>query len=69
MRAMVRSLRNREIIDEHTSALLDDLRTVGNTAAHSNTAEFTKEDAMRYRRLADQVIALLENADLKEMLK
>ena len=53
--SMTRLLRNRNLIDHHTSALLDDLRVLGNAAAHgSNETEFTKEDAFRYRKLADE---------------
>ena len=44
-----------------TSALLDDLRTVGNAALHpDDDTTFTKGDALRYRALADRVIARLE---------
>lgn len=53
----IRFLRSREVIDAHTSAILDDLRNVGNTAAHGLGAYgLTKEDAMRYRKLVTQVI-------------
>jgi Domain of unknown function (DUF4145) len=54
--SIIRLLRNRNIIDPHTSALLDDLRVVGNTAAHGGDGtEFSKADALRYRNLADEV--------------
>lgn len=59
--ALTRFLRNNEYIDPHTSSLLEDLRVVGNGAAHSTASFFTKEDAVRYRALADQVIVRLGN--------
>jgi hypothetical protein len=61
---LTRLLRNREIIDSQTSALLDDLRVLGNNAAHSPNTEFTKEEALRYRTLADQMIARLRLTEL-----
>jgi hypothetical protein len=43
MRTMTRLLRSRGLIDHQTSALLDDLRVVGNTAAHRGSeVTFTK---------------------------
>ena len=53
----IRILRKHGIIDEKTSALLDDLRTIGNQAAHSaDGTEFTKESALRFGKLTDDVI-------------
>jgi hypothetical protein len=49
---MVRILRNNNIIDHSTSALLDDLRVIGNKAAHDTAAVFTKDDALKFRDLA-----------------
>jgi hypothetical protein len=55
--AGVRALRKHGLIDPRLSAILDDLRSIGNSAAHDTSAtELTKEDAMRYRRLADLAI-------------
>lgn len=54
--AAIRVLRARDAIDAHTSAILDDLRNVGNAAAHGSADGLTKKDAMRYRRLVKQVI-------------
>ncbi len=40
--------------------LLDDLRAIGNAAAHSNAdTTFTKDDALHFVSLADQVISRL----------
>jgi hypothetical protein len=40
---------------------LDDLRTIGNQAAHSaDGAEFTKEAALRFGKLADSTIAYVK---------
>jgi len=53
----VRSLRNKGIISPQASALLDDLRAIGNRAAHGgDDAIFTKEEADRYRALARRAI-------------
>jgi hypothetical protein len=54
--ALTRELRKHELIDEGTSALLDDLRAIGNTAAHAYDVEITEEDARRFRMLAEQLI-------------
>jgi Domain of unknown function (DUF4145) len=55
----IRVLRQHNIIDEKTSALFDDLRTIGNRAAHSEDGnEFTTEEALRFRKLTDDAIAL-----------
>jgi len=60
-----RALRNKGVIDHQTSALLDDLRVVGNAAAHSGTdTQFTKEEAMRFGALADRTIDQLRAAEL-----
>jgi hypothetical protein len=54
-----RILRKQGIIDSNTSALLDDLRTIGNRAAHSNEADFSVADALRFGKLADETISLI----------
>lgn len=51
-----RILRGEKVIDEATSALLDDLRAIGNDAVHNTNRDFTTDDALRVRKLADQVI-------------
>jgi hypothetical protein len=56
----VRTLREREIIDPHLSGLLDDLRNLGNAAAHGNS-ELTKDDAAKYRDLANSAITFLKH--------
>jgi hypothetical protein len=56
----IRVLRQQNIIDERTSALLDDLRAIGNRAAHSEDArEFTIDEAVRFGKLTDDAIALI----------
>jgi hypothetical protein len=60
----VRILRKQGIIDQNTSALLDDLRTIGNQAAHgSDGAELTVEDALRFGKLADRAIAYVKTLE------
>jgi hypothetical protein len=59
--SLIRQLRAKEKIDPTISALLDDLRNVGNAAAHSDDdQEFTFEDARRYRDLTDRALASIE---------
>jgi Domain of unknown function (DUF4145) len=43
-----------ECLDRKTLSILENLRVIGNQAAHG-TAEFTKDDAMRYRTLVEEV--------------
>lgn len=62
---LTRALRNHGIIGEQTSALLDDLRSIGNAAVHpSDAAEFTKTDALRYKALVDEVGRHLQFSEL-----
>ncbi|WP_370989631.1 DUF4145 domain-containing protein [Bradyrhizobium sp. DN5] len=54
------SLRQQSIIDEKTSALLDDQRVIGNRAAHSQDEnEFSKDEALRFGKLTDDVIGVV----------
>jgi uncharacterized protein DUF4145 len=55
---LIRRLRGNQLIDENTSALLDDLRAIGNAAAH-NQSDPTEQDALRYQALAEQLIRQL----------
>lgn len=58
---MVRVLRSNEVIGPQTSALLDDLRVIGNNAAHSTSdVQFRKEDALRYKNLVDLIAQQLQ---------
>lgn len=54
---MIRVLRGENFIDAQTSALLDDLRVIGNTAAHDDEKSITRDDAFRYKSLVETVIA------------
>ena len=56
MRQLVVGLRDRGIIDEHMSAALDDLRSIGNRAAHSSRPEVSPDEARRFKKLADEVV-------------
>ncbi|SFI54676.1 DUF4145 domain-containing protein [Bradyrhizobium sp. cf659] len=63
MWTMIRELKNADAIDSNTFALVDDLRVIGNAAAHpSTTTSFTDEDAYRFRGLAEQIIPRLHLA-------
>lgn len=53
----IRILRKAGILDEKTSALLDDLRAIGNQAAHDpEGAKLNKTAAVRFGQLVDTVI-------------
>ncbi len=61
---LTRTLRRQSIINEKTSALLDDLRTIGNQAAHSpEGSEFTVAEALRFGQLTDEAISLVRAAE------
>jgi hypothetical protein len=60
MSMAIRLLRNHSIIDKKMSGVLDDLRTVGNQAQHSTNVTFTKEEALRFGKLADDAIGLIQ---------
>ena len=62
MTVAIRALRNSRVISPETSALLDDLRVVGNSAAHGVDTDFGKEDALRFRSLTDQALRQLQDA-------
>jgi hypothetical protein len=53
---LLRELRKHEMMDSHTSAILDDLRSVGNSAAHRTDNQFSVEEAVRFRDLAERVM-------------
>lgn len=53
--SLVRNLRKNDLIDANTSAVLDDLRAVGNAAAH-NQSDPTEQDALRFGKLAERLI-------------
>lgn len=52
---LIRQLRQNDLIDRNTSALLDDLRAIGNAAAH-NQSDPTEQDALRYQELSERLI-------------
>jgi hypothetical protein len=58
MLGAIRGLQSRGVIDQPTAALLQDLRSMGNTAAHT-TETFSLSDAIRYRRLVERVLPQL----------
>jgi hypothetical protein len=60
-----RILRNEGIIDSATFALLNDLRSIGNSAAHNATSEIHFDEAMRFKKLADDAIQTLRSIELR----
>jgi hypothetical protein len=59
MGEMTRILRNNNIIDSNTSALLDNLRAIGNQAAH-RVVVFNRDDALKFRDLAEKTMSTLK---------
>ena len=59
---LTRDLRKHDLIDKTTSALLDDLRVFGNTAAHKADAEFTEQDALRFGEYSERLIQQLRTS-------
>ena len=56
---LIRDLRQKEVIDEKTSEILDHLRVIGNSVAHGRGLP-TEDDAIQFGQLAERVIAQLE---------
>jgi Domain of unknown function (DUF4145) len=54
-----RVLREQGIIDDKTSALLDDLRVIGNQAAHEPEERVNKVTALRFGKLVDTLVQYL----------
>jgi hypothetical protein len=59
---LIRELRKNELIDQHTSAILDDLRAICNSAAHRVEVDFSLSEAQQFRDLTERVIAQLQIA-------
>ncbi|WP_413709151.1 hypothetical protein [Rhizobium sp. Rhizsp82] len=59
-RSILRRLRESNSIDSVAASLLDDALAVGNAAAHDTMADFSYEDALRYRGIVDHAIRILE---------
>ncbi len=57
--SLVRELRKNELMDASTSALLEDLRAIGNAAAHNQTNP-TEQEALRFGELAEKLIRQFE---------
>jgi hypothetical protein len=57
--SLVRELRKHHLIDTNTGALLDDLRGIGNAAAH-NQGNPTEQEALRFGELAEKLIRQLD---------
>lgn len=58
MLGAIKGLQTRNIIDSGTAALLQDLRAMGNAAAHTPDT-FSLNDALRYKSLVEQVLEVL----------
>jgi hypothetical protein len=55
--SMTRHFRAKKLITPEVSALLDDVRSLGNSAAHERGKQFTFEDAERFRKLWQLALA------------
>jgi hypothetical protein len=58
-RQLVRSLGQQDIVEPQLATLLDDLRKIGNRAAH-NPGAITRDEAVQYRALLDQAIGRMQ---------
>ncbi len=63
--SLTRALGKQKIIDDQTIKLLDDLRIIGNSAAHNHGANISFEEAVRFRELANKAIIRIEMAEAK----
>jgi hypothetical protein len=59
MMHLIRELRAKGLINSSTSTLLDDLRALGNSAAHDTIITLTESDALRYRELTGTAVRSL----------
>src|SRR5690242_6670782 len=62
--SLIRNLRKNDLIDSNASALLDDLRAIGNAAAH-NQSDPTEQDAIRFAELAERLIRQIGRASCR----
>lgn len=60
---VARVLRQDGKLDSQTSLLFDDLRVIGNAAAHDTEREFTAEDARRFKSLFEVVVSRLRGIE------
>jgi Domain of unknown function (DUF4145) len=56
---LISALRENGLIDIHTSAALDDVRVLGNAAAHGDYKEISAAEASRFGELAERLIKQL----------
>ncbi len=57
---LIQALSENQLIDIHTSAALDDLRVLGNAAAHGSYPEpLSRDEASRFGKLAERLIKQL----------
>lgn len=59
-RQLLRKLESTGKLDRSVFSLLDEITSIGNIAAHDSSVEFSKEQALKYKDLADKAIALLD---------
>jgi hypothetical protein len=56
---LISAMRENGLIDVHTSAALDDVRVLGNAAAHGDYKEISAAEASRFGELAERLIKQL----------
>ena len=56
---VARALRAKELFTERLASLFDDLRVIGNQAAHDPNVELKADDAVLYKALADSFVQQL----------
>ncbi|MBC7150799.1 MAG: DUF4145 domain-containing protein [Rhizobium sp.] len=63
-RNMLRKLSEAGVITPTVFPLFDDIIAIGNIAAHDSSVDFTIEQALRYRELADRALAWLSTSSV-----
>lgn len=57
---VLRKLESATKLPPGLAPLLREITSIGNDAAHDSSVDFTKDQALRYRQLADKAIAMLD---------
>lgn len=59
-RQLLRQLEKTGKLDRSVFSLLDEITSIGNIAAHDSSVDFSTEQALKYKHLADKAIAMLD---------
>lgn len=62
MLLVTRLLHQKQVIDQNTVEILEELRRLRNLAAHAGSREITRDEALRFKELSDAVISILSKS-------